>query len=147
MPSFHEIQPHILPVLGQMAVFLVAVGVINSLILRPFSQTHTGREKRVTDTRATAERETALAGEHRSTYEARLAKGREQADAKRQEIRGAAQAHEQKVLGDAMATADEMLTRAREELTTQVSAGRASLAAEARDMAREMATRVLGRAP
>ena len=53
MPSWDVLAPHVGPVLGQMAIFLVAVGIINHFILKPFSGSHAGREKRITDTRAT----------------------------------------------------------------------------------------------
>lgn len=146
MPSWDVIAPHVGPVLVQMAIFLVAVGLINHLILKPFSGSHSGREKRIADTRSTAERETELSHAHRGQYDERVAKARADADARRQEIRGAAQAREQEVLAAAFDAADEELTRARESLSAQVASARASLAHEARGMAREMASKVLGRA-
>lgn len=147
MVSWEAIAPHVVPVLIQVLVFLVAILIINTFILKPFSGSHSGREKRVSDTRDTAAREAQLASEHRASYDERIAKAREQAEARRQEIRGAARAHEQGVLTAAFDGAEAELTAAREDLGAQLTAARAALAAEARGLAQEMATRVLGRAP
>lgn len=147
MVSWEAIAPHVVPVLIQVLVFLVAIGIINTFILKPFSGSQGGREKRVSDTRDTAARETQLASEHRSSYDERLAKAREQAEARRQEIRGTARAHEQSVLTAAFDGAEAQLAQARDELGAQLAAARSALAAEARGLAQEMATRVLGRAP
>lgn len=146
MPSWDVIAPHVGPVLVQMAIFLVAVGIINHFILKPFSGSHAGREKRITDTRATADRETELSHAHRNHYDERLAKARAEADQRRQEIRGAAQAREREVLAAAFEVAEEELTRARDSLSAQVAAARSSLEQDARGMARDMASKVLGRA-
>jgi len=147
MVSWEAIAPHVVPVLIQVLVFLVAIVIINTFILKPFSGSHSGREKRVADTRDTATREAQLASEHRASYDERLARAREQAEARRQDIRSAARAHEQSVLSAAFDGAETELVQAREALGAQLTAARSALAAEARELAHEMATRVLGRAP
>jgi F-type H+-transporting ATPase subunit b len=134
-------------VLIQVLVFLAAIAIINTLVLKPFSGSHSGREKRVSDTRDTAARESQLASEHRAGYDERIAKAREQAEARRQEIRGSAQAQEKKVLAGAIEASEQQLSSSREQLEAQLAAARTTLASEARNLAQEMASRVLGRSP
>ena len=129
----------------QFFIFLIVLVGLNGILFKPFQDLIEEREKRIKGANGDAERLTQLAAEDREAYEARVDDARLAAHRERERLRV-----------DGRDRGRELVASAREEMSTAMSATRASLKqAEAQagetlsgdieTLAHQVAEKVLGR--
>jgi F-type H+-transporting ATPase subunit b len=128
------------------ALFCLLVIPVNLLIFKPLFRVLDERAERIDGARQRAERLEREADEVLERYERSVQEVREQAEAERRAHRERARAESQDDTGAVRAEADREIARARGALAQSLESTRAALRAEARELAREAAARVLGRA-
>lgn len=129
----------------QLGLFLVLAVILNQFLWKPYLRVRHERVTRVDGYRKDAARMEVDAAERLSRVEARMAEARRVGSGERARARAEAQAHEQKLVADAQAAAQRTLKAAGGRLDAMVAAERVRLQAGATDIAREAATRILGR--
>jgi F-type H+-transporting ATPase subunit b len=127
-------------------VFLLLVIPVNKLLLQPLLEVLRAREERT-------EGATERAGEIRdeaasveSELASQIADARARAQGRRGEILAEAQVHERGVVADAQSRAATQIDAVRAGIAEELDSARQSLRAEARELAREAAASILGRA-
>jgi F-type H+-transporting ATPase subunit b len=128
-----------------MALFVVLIPPTNRLILKPLLRVLDEREARTVGTRARAAR---LEEEARAVFdrcESELARTREESERLRRAALERVRAEAQDLTQAARAGAEQNLERARRELGGALDEARQTLRSQSQDLAREAATRVLGR--
>ena len=134
-----------LTVFGQVALFIVLMLALKPLLFDPLLKLFEEREKRIEGARAESlalDKESARAS---SRYEDEMQKARVQANAERDKLRGEGQKTENELLADARAVVAKKLADGRGVLATEIAAARAVLDRESAELARSLASRVLGR--
>jgi F-type H+-transporting ATPase subunit b len=132
-------------VLVQLGIFLLLVLVLWRLLWRPYLRVRAERVTRVEGYRQDAARMEADAAERLGRAEAALAEARRHSAGQRAAARAEAQAHEQTLLAEANAEAQRTLATARVRLDATLAAERSKLGAEAGEVARAAARKILGR--
>jgi F-type H+-transporting ATPase subunit b len=126
-------------------VFLLLIVPINRLIFRPVFQVLDLRKDRIDGNRSRAEMLSKQAEEVLARYERSVREVREDAERRRREQLEAARSETAQRTAEARAGAERDFGRAREEIAAALDQARASLRAEAEDLANEAAARILGR--
>jgi F-type H+-transporting ATPase subunit b len=126
-------------------VFLLLIIPINRLIFRPIFQVLDLRKDRIDGNRSRAETLSKQAEEVLARYERSVREVREDAERSRREQLEAARSETAQRTAEARAGAERDFGRAREEIAAALDQARASLRAEAEDLANEAAERILGR--
>jgi F-type H+-transporting ATPase subunit b len=137
--------PDPLKVLINVVVFLLLIYPTSRFLLRPLVRTLEERERR---TEGALRSMDALLGESaqlRETLEARLDEARERAQAQRAAVLQEGEEEERGELTQAREQAAQKLEEARAEMAVELDAARQTLRAEAESLARELASKVLGR--
>ena len=129
----------------QLGIFLLLVLVLSRLLWRPYLRVRGERVTRVEGYRQEAVRLEADAAERLARAEAALTEVRRHGVAERAVARGEAQAREQVLLAEANADAQRTLAAARVRLEATLATERTKLVAEAGDVARAAARKILGR--
>ena len=129
-----------------MVIFLIAHFIARAFFFRPILDVMKRREGRVEAAKQTYDQAFAEAEERLARERERLQGARKEAAEHRESLRREAQEQRQEMLAAAKEKADGDLAAAREELADQVAGERADLESRARDLADEMAERLLGRA-
>jgi F-type H+-transporting ATPase subunit b len=128
-----------------LAIFLALVWPTNRFVLRPLVRVLEERERRSAGARAQAARDLEQAASVQQELEARLRAARERAQARHAEIMAAAQEELRQQLGRSRAEAQAEGDGVRAGIAAELDPARASLRAEAGVLAREIATKLLGR--
>lgn len=136
-------QPDLLAAL--LLFFLLLVVPLNALLFRPLLRTLDERADRIDGTRGRAERLDAQSLELRTRYEGALREARDAAERTRRECVEEARGQLQARTGEARADAEQSIEVARVELFAGLEEARNRLAEQARELAQEAASRVLGR--
>lgn len=143
-------EPQILDLDGTLFVvlglFLVLAVVLNQLLWKPYLKVKTERIARVDGYKEEATKAEAMAAERLTRVEAELAEARKLGAGELSLARSEAQAREATLVAEAQASSQRALTEARQKLDQALAAQRASLETRARELGREAAQRVLGRA-
>jgi F-type H+-transporting ATPase subunit b len=129
----------------QLGIFLLLVLVLGRLLWRPYLRVRGERVTRVEGYRQEAARMEADAAERLARAEAALTEARRHSAGERAVARAEAQAREQVLLAAANADAQQTLAAARVRLDATLANERAKLHAEAGDVARAAARKILGR--
>jgi F-type H+-transporting ATPase subunit b len=137
--------PDLRMTLTLIVLFVLLVAPVNQLIFKPLLQVLDEREARTAGTRARAARLEEEAREVLERYEREVAKTREEAERQRRGALEQVRGESQTLTGAARKEAEQSLDRARRELATVVAEARSGLRGGAQELAREAATRVLGR--
>jgi F-type H+-transporting ATPase subunit b len=140
-----QLVPHWPYVLANVVVFGLLVYPVNRLLVAPLLRTVEERQERTSGALEEAERLTAESREHAAALEARLSDGRSRAQARRAAILSDAEAQERTLLDAARADAAQAIESVRSAVQSELAQARATLSGDARSLAREAATRLLGR--
>jgi F-type H+-transporting ATPase subunit b len=128
------------------ALFCLLVIPVNQLVFKPLFRVLDERAERIDGTRQRAERLEREADEVLARYERSVQEVREEAEVERRSHLDRARAESQDNTGAVRAEADREIARARRALAASLESTRLTLRAQARELAREAAARVLGRA-
>lgn len=130
----------------QFGIFVVLMGVLHTFVFKPFFAVQDERDKRIAGARKEAEAMQGRATAIIADYEARLIQAKQRGAQERLKLRAEGQAHEREVLGEARAAGQKAMTAALETARAQQGAARSQLLADAPAVAREVVSRILGRA-
>jgi F-type H+-transporting ATPase subunit b len=126
-------------------VFLLLIFPINRLIFRPIFRVLDSRKDRIDGNRARAEMLSKQAEEVLARYERSVREVREDAERDRRAQLDAARSDTAQRTAEARAGAERDFGLARDEIAAALDQARASLRAQAEDLANEAAERILGR--
>lgn len=129
----------------QFVLFAFMGLVATKLLFRPYLKMREERAAGIEGARDDAERMQAEAAARLADYEDKLAAARGRAAEEQRSIRSEASAHEAEVTGKARAEAQAAITAAKAKVDTEVASARADLMPRADELAREMASKLLGR--
>lgn len=129
-----------------LVLFALLVVPVNLLILKPLLRVLDERVERIEGVRVRAERLEKDADEVYEQYEQAIREVRQQAELDRRSQIGHAREQTLEKTGAARVDAEGEIERARGELAASIASARGALRAEARNLARDVAARVLGRA-
>jgi F-type H+-transporting ATPase subunit b len=141
-----ELFPHWPSVALNLVIFLLLIYPVNRLLIQPLLHLVEERESR---TSGALDRATALETQTRETgaqIEARLNEGRSRAQARRAAILAEAEREERALLQAASNDAAGSIETVRSAVAAELAGARTALEADARTLAREAASRLLGRA-
>jgi F-type H+-transporting ATPase subunit b len=127
-------------------VFFVALTlVLKPLLFDPMLKLFEEREKRIDGAKVQARKIDEKSATALADYEAQMGRARAAAGAERDKIRSEALKQEQEILGAVRASAAKALDDGKRAAQAEAQKARAALKTEATAMARELASRVLGR--
>jgi F0F1-type ATP synthase membrane subunit b/b' len=129
----------------QFALFLVLYVIANRLLFQPYLLLRARRKAGIEGARAEASRMTAEADAKLADYTAQLALARNRAGDEGRKVRQEAAQHERDVTEQARASTQKAIDEAQAKMRTETEAARKQLMPQAEDLARKMATRLLGR--
>jgi F-type H+-transporting ATPase subunit b len=127
-------------------VFTLLIYPVNKLLLQPLVRVLEQREARTLGALERAQATLVDATEVRGEFEGRLREVRTRAAARRGEVLAAGEAEVQQALEGARAEAGEALDRVRRGVAAELQAARQTLRADSSELAREAASKILGRA-
>lgn len=134
-----------LTVVVQFVLFLVMLVILNKLLFQPYLRLKDKRQAGIEGARTEADRMVAEADAKLADYEKSLAVARDRASEESRKIRGEAAAHEREVTAKARAAATAALDTAQATVRSQTEAARAQLLPQADALAKQMASKLLGR--
>jgi len=134
-----------LTVVVQFGLFLVMLVVLNKVLFQPYLRLRDKRQAGIEGARVEADRMVAEADVKLAEYDRSVAAARDRATEEARKIRGEAAAHERELTGKARAHATAALEEAQGRVRTETEAARAQLLPQADALARQMASRLLGR--
>jgi F-type H+-transporting ATPase subunit b len=129
----------------QTVLFIALTLVLKPLLFDPMLKLFEEREKRIDGAKIQARKIDEKSATALAEYEAQMAKARATAGAERDKIRSEALKQEQEILGAVRASAAKVLDDGKRAAQVEAQKARAALKAEAGAMARDLASRVLGR--
>ena len=132
--------------LAVVAIFLIAHFFLKTVFFRPLVRIMERREERVESAREIYERANAEAEEALAEEKQQLNRARRNAADHREALRKEAQERRAELLADVKKDAEAQLETVRAKLAEQVESERAALEGRSRELADEMAERLLGRA-
>lgn len=134
-----------LTVLVQFALFLIVLVVANRFMFQPYLRLRERRKAGIEGARAEAERMTAQADAKLADYEHKLAAARGKANEEGRKVRAEGMAHEKETTDRARAAAQKAIDEATTKMRTETDAARAQLMPQADALARQIASKLLGR--
>lgn len=137
--------PDLRMLLALIAFFVLLIAPTHRLILKPLLRVLEEREARTAGTRARAARLEEEAREVLARYEREVAKTREQAERQRRTALEQVRGESQGLTGAARGDAEQSQAAARQELANALEGARRVLRDRTQELAREAASRVLGR--
>jgi len=129
----------------QLVLFLVMFLVANKLLFQPYLRLRERRRMGIEGAREEAVRMSTEADARLADYEAELAQARHRAGEEQRKVRAEAAAYERETTDKARAAAMSALDEAQARVKSETEAARAQLLPQADELARRMATRLLGR--
>jgi F-type H+-transporting ATPase subunit b len=145
LASAHPLIDLDLTVVVQFALFLILFVVANKLLFQPYLALRERRKTGIEGARAEAERMTAQADAKLASYEKQLAEAKSRANEEGRKIRAEAAAHDKEVTDRARAEAQKSIDEAVARMRTEAEAARLQLLPQASTMARQIASKLLGR--
>ncbi len=140
-----ELIPDLGALLINFAVLLALIYPVNRLLLQPLVAVLVEREARTGGARARAEELVSETASRRETLEARLLAARAEAKGRRATLLAEAEAEERRLLDEARQAGRRELQEVREGIGRALEEARVGIAGDARGLAREAASRILGR--
>lgn len=134
-----------LTVFVQFALFLILFVVANKLLFQPYLALRERRKAGIDGARAEAERTTAQADAKLADYEKKLAAARGRANEEGRKVRAEAAGHEKDVTDKARAGAQKSVEEAIAKMRAETDAARLQLLPQANSLARQIASKLLGR--
>jgi len=132
-------------VLVQFGLFLVLLAVSNKLLFQPYLQLRARRSTEIDGARAEADRMAAKADAELADYEKKLAAARSRANAEGGKVRAEGIANEKATTDAARAEAQKALDEATARMRAETDAARLQLLPQAQTLARQIASKLLGR--
>jgi F-type H+-transporting ATPase subunit b len=132
-------------VLVQFALFLVLFVIANKFLFQPYLRLRERRKAGIDGARAEAERMTAQADAKLADYEKQLAGARARANDEGRKVRAEATAHEKSVTDATRAETQKSLDEAAAKMRAETEAARLQLLPQASALARQIASKLLGR--
>ena len=129
----------------QGAIFLLLLFVLSRLVFRPYLALKREQAENTAGARDQADRDDADAAERLARYEARVMEAKKAAAFSRGEQRAAGTERAQAVLADARKRAEAKLEQARRRIAASAPAAQLALRTRADELARLVASRILGR--
>ena len=129
----------------QLAIFLILLGGLTPVVLRPVQRVIDERESKTRGARAEASRLESLAAQDRTAYQARIDEGRAAAARERDALRAAGREQERQIISDARGEVLAVLGKSREEIEAAETTARATLDADQSVLAAALVEKVLGR--
>lgn len=129
----------------QIGIFIVLLLVLKPLLFEPMLKLFEERERRTEGTKREASKEDARSAKALTEYEAALAKARQAGAAERDAIRAEGLRKEAELLADIRNQTASTIEQGRAKLAAEAKAARDRLGAEAAELGRTIASRVLGR--
>lgn len=133
-------------VASNVALFLLLIYPVNRLLVQPLLRVLDERAARTSGALAQSQKLGDEARSQRVDLEARIAQARSQAQARRSAVLADGEVQERAVLEAARDEAAGMVETVRASVQSELSEARRALQSDARALAREAATRILGRA-
>lgn len=127
-------------------LFAALVPILNACLFQPILRVLDEREQRIDGARRRAEDLTRQAERTLAQYETAVRAARASAEADRKETLAQAQRQHATAVADERKNAEELLDRTRSDIARALSSARDELQSQARELARDVAARVLGRA-
>lgn len=129
----------------QLVLFVALTLVLKPILFDPMLKLFEEREKRIDGAKLQARKIDEKSASALGKYEAEMAKARTAAGADRDKIRAEAVKREQEILATVRASSQKVLDDGKRAVHAEADRVRATLRAEAGTMARDLASRVLGR--
>ena len=129
----------------QFGLFLLLFLVAKKLLFKPYLDLRERRKAGIDGARAEAERMTAQADAKLADYEKQLASARNRANEEGRKVRAEASAHEKDVTDKARAEAQKAIDEATAKMRAETDAARLQLLPQANTLARQIASKLLGR--
>ena len=143
LPGPMQINMTLLVILG---IFLVLIFILNGMIFKPLVAKLDERKHRIQEGAEAQENALRTVDESQACYQAALIDARRKAQAKRQEMLKETQQLRDEQVSTARQEASSMTEKVTAELEKQVSGARADMERETRQIAEQIAARVLSRA-
>ena len=131
--------------IGQMVAFALLIIILKPLLFDPLLRLFEERERRTEGTKLVARKLDEKAGDLLRRYEAEVAAVRKTAGADRDRIRAEGLKVEAQILAETRAETTKLIEEGKARITKEASVIRAELAVGADELARSVASRVLGR--
>jgi len=141
-----ELVPDTTMLLALIVLFVVLVFPVNELLFKPIFKVLDEREQRIAGTRSRAEQLERDAQEALNRYESSVQSVREEAEQERRSLLEAARNEALAATGEVRGEVEREIDNAREQIRGSLDRARATLRGQSQDLAREAASRVLGRA-
>lgn len=129
----------------QFGLFLLLFVVAKKLLFKPYLDLRERRKAGIDGARAEAERMTAQADAKLADYEKQLAAARNRANEEGRKVRAEASAHEKDVTDKARAETQKAIDEATAKMKQETEAARLQLLPQANTLARQIASKLLGR--
>jgi F-type H+-transporting ATPase subunit b len=129
----------------QFGLFLLLLWVANKWLFQPYLQLRERRKAGIEGARAEAERMTAQADSKLADYEKQLASARNRANEEGRKVRAEAAANEKSTTDTARASAQKSIDEATAKMRGQAEAARLQLLPQANTLAKQIASKLLGR--
>ena len=140
-----ELVPDLTMLAIMVVLFLVMVFPVNALLFQPILKVLDEREARIEGTRTRAEQLEQDAQEALERYEASVLEVRGEAEQARRSVLEEARSQALSTTGEARAEVEQQIENARSEIRASLDSARETLRGQSQDLAREAASRVLGR--
>ncbi len=145
LASGHPLIDIDLTVFVQFGLFLLLFLAANKLLFQPYLQLRERRKAGIEGARAEADRMTAQADAELANYEKQLAAARTRANEEGRKVRAEASTHEKDVTDKARAEAQKAIDEATAKMRQETEAARLQLLPQANTLAKQIATKLLGR--
>jgi F-type H+-transporting ATPase subunit b len=129
----------------QFALFLILFVVANKLLFQPYLALRERRREGIEGAREEATRMTAQADAKLADYEKQLGAARSRANEEGRKVRAEAAANEKDVTDKARAEAQKAIDEAHAKMRAETDAARLALLPQANTLARQIASKLLGR--
>jgi F-type H+-transporting ATPase subunit b len=126
-------------------LFVLLVFPVNKLLFHPLFRVLDERDARIEGARKRADQVGAEADATLDRYRSAVRSAREEAESGRKQVLEEARREQAQLTGSVRSEAEEEINRAREQVAGALEDARSQLRDQARELAREAATRVLGR--
>ena len=134
-----------LTVVVQFTLFLIMFVIGNAFLFQPYLKLRERRKQDIDGARAEAERMSAQADTELAAYEKKLAAARSRANDEGRKVRAEAASHEKTVTDASRAEAQKAIDEATAKIRTETDAARLQLLPQANALARQIASKLLGR--
>jgi F-type H+-transporting ATPase subunit b len=134
-----------LTVVVQFALFLLLFVVANALMFQPYLRLRERRRAGIEGAREEATRTSAQADAKLADYEKQLAAARDRANETGRKIRAEAAAHERDVTETARSSAQKAIDEGQARMRAETDAARLQLLPQANALAKQIASKLLGR--